>query len=217
MIRFDYITGPEAESPLAVRLERVLDLHISEETTLIREFPCPTPWATFRIDLVAQTPTTRIGFECDGKDFHDPHRDEIRDSLILGQKCVDTIYRLPGDQVNFAVHDLLFLVSLYDPSLFTERGRKVLETQACDSVKTHEPDGYGGMILGGRYDRGDPPRPLVPPRYSMKRSSVTIPSGMKPFWTDVYRHAVSHQNLSFADYYALRLAEMKLDWDFASQ
>ena len=39
------------------------DLHIADTTTLIREFECPTPWATFRIDLVAQTPTHRIGFE----------------------------------------------------------------------------------------------------------------------------------------------------------
>jgi len=219
VIRSQNIIGPEAESPLATRLERALELHISDQTTLIREYQCETPWANFRIDLVAQTPLVRIGFECDGKYFHDRHRDEIRDSLILGQKCVETIYRFPGDQVNFAIHDMLYLVSLYDPTVFTERGRKVLATQACDSVKSHEPNGYGGMIIGSRYERGEPPEPLVPNRYSITRNSSHIPDGMRPFWKDVYQHAMDHQHISFADYYALRVGRMRqgcmnADFDF---
>ena len=207
-MRFDAVVGPEPESPLAVFLERVLELHIADTTTLIREFECPTSWATFRIDLVAQTPTHRIGFECDGKDFHDSYRDEVRDSLILGSGCVDTIYRLPGDQVNFAIHDLLYIVSLYDPAIFTDRGRKVLLSQACDSVREHIPDGYGGSIFGTRSERGDPRIALTPLRLRLSRHSRQIPSSMSPFWQTIYQHALQYPHLRFTEYLAMRLKEM---------
>lgn len=208
MFGFPEIIGPNAESPLAVTLERALVLHIAEEVTLIREFECETPWAKFRIDLVADTPTGRIGFECDGKEFHDNYRDEVRDSLILGCNCVETIYRLPGAQVNFALHDSLYLIGLYDPHLFTERGRAVLATQACDGVKDHSPDGYGGSIIESRVNRGDPPDRLEPYRCHLKRQSRRIPAGRRPFWTEIYADALSHQHLSFSQYMEANLARI---------
>lgn len=203
------IVGPPPESPIEQRLQDVLALHLDTSNTLFTQFECVTPWTTFWIDFVVETPTGRIGFECDGRDYHDSYRDEVRDSLILGTHCVDTIYRFPGSHVTFAVHDLLFIATLYDPAVFSERGRKVLHSQACDSIREHDPDGYGGFIYNRRLERGDPPTPLLPHNFTMSRESRFYPKHKKPYWTEVYSHALQHRQMSFVDYLALRRSALE--------
>src|SRR6185369_911240 len=56
---------------------------MSEDGTIHRQVECPTPIGTFRLDFMLQLPARRVGFECDGKDFHNEEADSIRDRAII--------------------------------------------------------------------------------------------------------------------------------------
>jgi hypothetical protein len=97
----------------------------------------------FRLDFVAYTSTgASIAFECDGLDYHEEGRDEWRDSLILGDAKVDAIYRLPGKAIFHCIDDLLYVVSQFNPELFSERGRINLETLSSLEARNHRPCAY---------------------------------------------------------------------------
>jgi len=72
-----------------------------------------------------------ISFECDGKQFHDRWRDEWRDAITLGEGHVDVVYRLRGHDICFNVSDCLFLISHWEPEMFTVAGRLNLRSLVC--------------------------------------------------------------------------------------
>ncbi len=78
---------------------------------------------------------SRTAIECDGKDFHNFSRDEWRDAMILGEQHVDVIYRLRGADLVHNITDVLYIMSIEDPYLFSERGLKNLFTLAPGNLK----------------------------------------------------------------------------------
>ena len=49
-----------------------------------RQVECPTRIGNFRLDFMLESPSRRVGFECDGKEFHpDEDRDAARDHAII--------------------------------------------------------------------------------------------------------------------------------------
>ena len=81
----------------------------------------------FRLDFVVTCPPDyRIAFECDGKEFHDESRDEFRDAIIIGDVFVDSIYRLRGSDITYHIEDLIYIISLWNPELFSTRSHIVL-------------------------------------------------------------------------------------------
>lgn len=76
----------------------------------------------FRIDFAITTEEKRVAIECDGKDFHDAMRDEIRDDALLKEGHLDVIYRFRGRDLYYYPEDCLWLMSQFDPGLFTRRG-----------------------------------------------------------------------------------------------
>lgn len=202
------IVGPEPDSPIAERMERALLLHLNPKFELHREFPCPTPWANFRVDIVLTDGTTRIGIECDGEEFHDQSNDETRDSMILGLGLVDTIWRFKGASINFAVHDCLCLLSKIDAHVFTERRCKVLHTQACGSVRDFQPEEHDSLLCQ-RYDYGEPNIRLEPRFLSVVRNS-RLPKWSSPraFWRSIFDEVKDWTHLKFADVLDKRRQEL---------
>src|SRR5947208_837210 len=98
---------PPYDSPIEEILAWNLSKHLGEDVILDKLAEVKTPFATFYLDLVAITPKgLRIGFECDGKDYHtSPLRDECRDALILAVKSVAAIYRFRGQDIHHHEHD----------------------------------------------------------------------------------------------------------------
>jgi len=191
--------GPEAESPIATIMEEKILLHLSKEYHIEREYECPTPWANFRIDLVITNGKSKIGIECDGKEFHNPFNDETRDALILGMGLVDTIWRFRGKDIYFAVYDCVYLLSRLEPDLFTVRGKQVLESQACHSVKDFEPDLYSDINIH-RYFKGEPLEILTPRELRVTRNSC-LPSALArgPYWKEIFEKVSGWTNLNFKE------------------
>lgn len=59
--------------------------YAAEDVDLTTQVEASTICGKFRLDFVlCAREGFRAGVECDGKDFHNPSRDEWRDAMILG-------------------------------------------------------------------------------------------------------------------------------------
>ena len=95
-------SGPEAESPIESIFEEAFIKHSAAGVVLERQREFITQLGTFRVDFAIKQQGLLIGIECDGREFHDSFRDEIRDAVILGEGHLDTMYRFTGPVVYYA-------------------------------------------------------------------------------------------------------------------
>lgn len=109
------------ESPLEVMFIETLEKYLSGKTEIIPQYGIVTLAGKFRLDFLLTVDDHKIGFECDGKDFHDEWKDEWRDALILGSDHIDTIYRFRGSDLYLNMDDCIYMIYHYDKALFNER------------------------------------------------------------------------------------------------
>ena len=101
---------PPYESRLEENFAWDLTKYLSEAAVLRKQVEAVTPFATFRLDFVAETRGgSRVAFECDGKEFHpDGMRDQGTDSVSRVHKarssivCHSLLSRLDGGGSFFA-------------------------------------------------------------------------------------------------------------------
>lgn len=197
-------TDPPSESPIATAIEYQLLKHDLANTTFRREYPAPTVWANFRIDIVLSVGDRRIGIECDGAEFHDEFRDEFRDGLILGSGIVDTIWRLPGADIHNHVHDCLSLIALYDGFIFDERTKAVFVNQCSESVRAHIPE-FNERILMAVDSEWLPARSGYIDLRRRTRTNSYCPT--RQHWRHLFEYAQRHPDVRFSELHAMRLEE----------
>jgi hypothetical protein len=93
------------------------------------QYPITTIAGNFRIDFVISGKYHKIGIECDSKAFHVPIRDFYRDALILGEKALDSIYRIQAKDILYSISDVLFLLALLEPKIFTLQAQEQFRTE----------------------------------------------------------------------------------------
>jgi hypothetical protein len=127
---------PPYDSPLEDLFALNLVKYLGSDVTLRRQFEVSTMVGKFRIDFVVELDGWLIAFECDGKEYHiDVERDDWRDAIILGGWDVDVIYRLYGPDLYHHLEDCLYMVSVLDPFIFSDRGITSLGSLASKAVK----------------------------------------------------------------------------------
>jgi hypothetical protein len=126
------------ESPLEVAFSKCAQRYFSPDVPVFAQVPVSTAWGRFRLDFAAQQSGKTIGFECDGSQYHDEHRDEWRDAIVLGSGLVDAIYRLRGKDLRRHLEDCLYLISRWDSGLFDETAIQGLEEVATGAVQSWE-------------------------------------------------------------------------------
>jgi len=175
------------ESPLeelfAFNLEKYLDSSINLQNQIEVETIC----GNFRIDFVAYSKIKRIAFECDGADYHNVARDEWRDAMILGAKAVDVIYRLRGSDLTYHIEDCLYLISKWEPEIFSQRGKINLEILASKETKSWpiNKSDTSVMITFYRQSRGNN-NPLY---IFIERRLLEMPAGQRSFWKALFKYA----------------------------
>ncbi len=113
-------------------------------------------YRSFRLDLIVMDWERFVGFECDGKQFHkDPDRDHWRDCKILGVGIIDRIYRIRGTDIWNNIWDVLDLLRVQEPQMFSESGHKMV-----DSLKSKQ---YTDLSI-----EGDSPFPFGKIRYRLR-------------------------------------------------
>lgn len=141
------------ESPIEEAFTYHLHKYLVGNARLDLQVKVETLCGSYRIDAVVTLPGgRRIAFECDGKGFHDPIRDEWRDAMILGSAGIERIYRLRGRDLNFRLFDVLLVIAAWNRDLFPPRGHTIIRRLASEEI-----------LAGGPLPR--PPRCLVSYRY----------------------------------------------------
>lgn len=135
------------ESPIEKIFAEQIFKYLSEDAYFEKQVSVNTICGTFRLDFVAECAGRRIGIECDGKDYHDPYRDQWRDAMILDQGQISAIYRLKGKNIYWDIEDCLFALAAYEPQLFSERGLSNLKNLASDSAKSSVIDSVSNNFI----------------------------------------------------------------------
>jgi len=126
------------ESPIEEFFGLNLGKYIADHVVVKTQADVRTEWGSFRLDFLVSADGENIGIECDGKQFHDRVRDECRDALILGSSPVRRIYRFRGSDIVYFSAEILYLLSKWEPWIFSERGRVNLEVLASPEAKELE-------------------------------------------------------------------------------
>lgn len=115
-----------SESPIEHLLQMMLEKYLHPDAQLTPQAPMKTRRANFRADFLLITATgERLVLECDGKDFHDPVRDSLRDAFMLADDLADYIYRFPGHTLHrYRIWDALFTLYYQQPGVFSQGGRE---------------------------------------------------------------------------------------------
>lgn len=118
---------PPYDSPIETIFASYCFKHLRSGVHVEKQVEVTTRHGSFRIDFGLSVGDGRIGVECDGKDFHEGLRDELRDAILLGESHCATMYHFRGCDITCYPEDCVWLMSRLDPELFTERGHLQLE------------------------------------------------------------------------------------------
>jgi hypothetical protein len=155
------------ESPI----ERIIEHELAKFiwSGLTPQFEVPP----YRLDFRMEFGRRVIGLECDGREFHDPtsDRDLKRDIDILSRYPVDVIYRAWGKSIYSHVHDVLDLLAIREPALFSESVKRVFEGHRtrwclqCDHLFIPSRAGcYSDLTRTFHYEEKDEDGELLPIR-----------------------------------------------------
>lgn len=123
-------------SPIEEMFIHAASKHLDPAADLVNQAAAVTLAGRFVLDFMIQRGGRSVGIECDGKHYHENTlRDECRDALIIGSGKVSVIYRFPGAVLNYSVNEALLALSLWEPSLFSDRGRANLRRLCGDPFR----------------------------------------------------------------------------------
>ncbi len=128
----------KVESPIEQIFLNHLQKYLSFETEIIVQYPIKTISGNFRADIVLKKKDKIIIIECDGEEFHtkddDDWYDEWRDTLILFQRRVDTIYRIKGVDIYNNINSVIYLIYTYEKEFFNSEYAERLPKKEIDNT-----------------------------------------------------------------------------------
>lgn len=127
----------KVESPIEQFFLNHLTKYLSDKTEVIVQLPIKTISGNFRADIALKNNGRIVIIECDGEEFHTKEintwYDEWRDTLILFQKRVETIYRIKGTDIYNNINSLIYLIYNFEPEFFNaEYGEKLPKKNIID-------------------------------------------------------------------------------------
>lgn len=146
--------------------------YLREDVVLLTEHEVEVPAgpghgpAFFTLDFLAQVPMPdgslhRVAIETHTtRTLRDHERRLRRDATLLASGLVDVVFRVRGTDVASRVDDVLHLVGLWEPALFSERGRVNLHTLASPQARATTVRPEQPSVLVGYPPPPDPDAPL---------------------------------------------------------
>lgn len=128
--------NPPYDSPIEESFAWNIIKYLDKAVILKKQTSIDTLCGQFRLDFSAHRAGRSIGLECDGEEYHCFSRDEWRDAMILDSGIVAAIYRFRGKDIFSRIEDCLFILSIWEPQLFLERGHANLKAQASNEART---------------------------------------------------------------------------------
>lgn len=174
------------ESELEVLFAWNAEKYLASPALMRCQIEVPTPWGTFRPDFIATAPDdSRVVFECDGADVHNAARDDWRDAMILGSSSIHAIYRLPGAALFHHIEDCFYLLSVWQPSLFTSGGKLNLHHLSSEAARD-----AAKKLSYSHADVYYARTPTSPPHdFRIERHSLDAPLGDNCFYRTAFNYA----------------------------
>jgi len=176
------------ESPLEEVFDHNIIKYLDDRVTLYTQVEINTICGKFRLDFLAQTPKgMKVAFECDGKEYHEESRDEWRDAMILGANEVDAIYRIRGSDITYHVEDIIYIISQWNPEIFSSRGLINLDILASSEIKLRKFNPFEtSAIVTYKHNNSS----LSGISFiCLERRHKNNPKGRRQFWQAAYRFA----------------------------
>ncbi len=133
---------PPYDSPIEDILAYSLTKYLSPLVSLDKQVEIETACGRFRPDFIVRGRSKVLAFECDGEKYHSiglkgraRSRDQWRDAMLLNSHPLDAIYRFRGKDIFHHIEDCLYVVSRWDPEIFSERGLVNLEALASAEAR----------------------------------------------------------------------------------
>ena len=178
--------NPPYDSPIEDSFAYNMVKYIDPEAKLIPQYKVHTICGNFVIDFLCVTSDgKKIGIECDGKEFHDDSRDEWRDAMILGDEKVDSIYRFRGCEITYSINEILYIFSLYEPMLFSSRGRSNIKLLCNEQLHNVSLKYHDGLFLREIYDSDIDNYKMI----YIEHRHRNIPKNKRAFWQACYSYA----------------------------
>lgn len=194
---------PPYDSPIEAIFASHCLKHLHSSVHVAKQVEFVTKHGSFIVDFCASVGERLIAIECDGKDFHEGLRDELRDSILLGEGCCDTIYHFRGCDIVYWPDDCVWLMSILDPGLFSERGLVHLERLHCLEID-------GSRELANRESFACQIRkgPDTYPFWAFRRSVKMISDfpHLRYHWKDLYDFACEHPTTSLDTLLRIRMS-----------
>jgi very-short-patch-repair endonuclease len=194
------------ESPLEELFIYQLEKHLSHLTEIIPQFEVQTLAGCYRLDFVVTVNGRKIGFECDGKNFHDEWRDEWRDGLILGTETIETIYRFRGTDLYRYLDDCIYIIYHFDNDLFNERYLSLfpnlISEQLKEKIQTGIEDIEGVKLSYPMRDRFG--NKVGWTQLSIERRTIK----RKGHWEVLFGYAVNNPSLTLKELMSIREKEV---------
>ena len=178
---------PPYESPMEDLFALNLDKYLAEGVNVTKQTEVQTFCGMYRLDFVASLAGhPKVAFECDGKDYHDQSRDEWRDALILDAANIKAIYRFPDAALFYHTEDCIYLLSRWEPHLFSDRGHANLGRLASQAAQNagENPDFGGAMLF--YHDPDGSSETFVT---KIERHVIAPPPGCRSFLKDILAFA----------------------------
>lgn len=129
---------PPYDSPIEDEFAYHIVKYLDQGAELIKQFEINTFCAKYRLDFLLTHNGRNVGIECNGAAYHDRDKDRIRDTLILGSRAVERIFRINGRNIKNNINDCLWLIAKYEPLLFSTRGHANLDQLASKTTRNAE-------------------------------------------------------------------------------
>ncbi len=130
--------APPYERPVEDEFAWHLVKYLEPSAGLAYQYRVETPFTRFWIDFVVEYGGRHIAFECSDL-FTDADETAYRDALIVGSGAIDVLYRFRTEDLLHHLHDVLLLISRWEPALFSRRGHINLQTLASQTALAEYP------------------------------------------------------------------------------
>lgn len=174
-----------AESPIEEIFLSHLPKFMNWGTKIVPQKWFETMSGKFRVDIALERNGSIVVIECDGEEHHtkemDTWYDEWRDTLLLVQNKVKTIYRVRGRDIHYSIREILFIINQYDPFIFYKKNAARLPSHEIE-------ESFGKKIIHYNYE--GPTQEIASGTVEIVRKNVR--SNFDLFWTKYVLYSLNH-------------------------
>lgn len=198
---------PPYDSPLEEIFAEHCLKYLSPSVHAEKQLEVQTKHGVLRVDFRLSSSNRRVAIECDGKDFHNMYRDELRDAILIGEKHFDTVYHFRGCDLVYYPYDCIWLMSVLDKELFNKRSHLQLNklsklTFEINDQKAEEEESFLCNI--------NPPNLFF---WAFRRTDDTVHKShtLNYFWKTLYRFACKYPRSSLDELLAIIISGLDKD------